>query len=138
MTDASTDLVFYDGGCGLCHRAVRFLVARDEDGTRFEFAPLEGSTFGQRIGADRARLLPDSLLVLTGDGELLARSRGVIRVLARLGRGWRTAARVAGWMPTPLLDRLYDGVAAVRHRLFEAPTDVCPAVPPPLRGRFLP
>jgi len=138
MSSASTDLVFYDGGCGLCHRAVRFLVSRDDDGSRFAFAPLGGLTFVQRVDGDRALALPDSLVVLTREGQLLVRSRGVIHVLSRLGPGWRTVARIARWVPAPLLDRLYDGVAAVRSRLGDDPPDVCPAVPPTLRSRFLP
>ncbi|HZH02738.1 MAG TPA: DCC1-like thiol-disulfide oxidoreductase family protein [Myxococcaceae bacterium] len=42
MDASDSDILFYDGGCGLCHRAVRFVLARDPAG-RFRFAPLGGS-----------------------------------------------------------------------------------------------
>ena len=44
----TTDLVFYDGTCGLCHRGVRFFLAEDRAGTSFQFAPLGGELFGKR------------------------------------------------------------------------------------------
>ena len=37
--------IFYDGGCGLCHRFVRFALAEDRTGERFRFAPLESRRF---------------------------------------------------------------------------------------------
>ncbi|MEZ6020031.1 MAG: DCC1-like thiol-disulfide oxidoreductase family protein [Planctomycetota bacterium] len=37
----SPDLVLYDGECGLCHGAVRFLLAEDTT-ARFRLAPLQG------------------------------------------------------------------------------------------------
>lgn len=138
MSEPPKDLVFYDGGCGLCHHAVTFLVSRDEDGSRFVFAPLGGATFQERIAPQRARLLPDSIVVLTPQGDLLFRSRAVIYLLFQLGIGWRTVARLARWIPTGLLDRAYDVVAAIRARLFAPPEDVCPILPGRLRGRFLP
>ena len=41
-------------------------------------------------------------------------------------------------VPNVLADIAYDGVAAVRHRLFTRPTDACPILPPALRSRMLP
>src|SRR5208282_2216789 len=35
-----TEELFYDGYCGLCHRAVRFILAEDTTGTAFRFAAL--------------------------------------------------------------------------------------------------
>ena len=138
MSAPPKDLVFYDGDCGLCHRAVTFLVARDVDGSRFVYAPLGGTTFSERIQPDHAHTLPDSLIVLTSGGDLLTRSGAVIHLLLRLGAGWRMLGRVARRMPTGLLDRAYDGVAAIRSRLFTPPGDTCPVLPEQLRAQFLP
>ena len=41
--------LFYDGTCALCHGAVRFVLARDRDGSAFRFAPLDFHDFGFRI-----------------------------------------------------------------------------------------
>lgn len=131
------DLLFYDGGCGLCHHLVRFVIRRDLDGSRFRFAPLGGPAFLEAIRpADRDRL-PDSVVLRTADGRTLVRSGAVLHLGERLGGIWRFLARAAGLLPRWLLDFGYDQVAAVRKRLFAPPDGVCPVLPPELRGRFL-
>lgn len=130
--------VFYDGHCGLCHGAVRFLLARDRDGSRFRYAPLQGETFATLVPEGARAALPDSVVVLADRGELLTRSAGVIALLESLGGGWRTIAAAARLVPRPLADAAYDLVARVRKSLFAAPADVCPMMPPELRARFDP
>lgn len=132
------DLLFYDGACGLCHRTVRFVLARDREGTRFRFAPLQGDTFQATFPpADRDRF-PDSLVLKTADGRVLTRSAAVLHIGERLGGTWLGLARGFGLLPRWLLDAGYDGVARVRKRLFARPAETCPLLPPELRGRFLP
>ena len=132
------DLMFYDGGCGLCHRSVKFVLARDLEGTRFRYAPLQGSTFQATYDAARRGDLPDSVIVRTADGRTLVRSRAALHIGERLGGGWRMLARVVGLLPTWLRAWGYDRVARVRGRLFARPEGACPMLPPELRGRFLP
>jgi predicted DCC family thiol-disulfide oxidoreductase YuxK len=132
------DTVFYDGGCGLCHRAVRFLVARDADGSRFVYAPLGGSTFHQHVGGLLPATLPDSIVVLTARRDLLVRSQAVIHLLRRIDGIWAFFAGLLQLVPAPLADRAYDLVAARRARLFSKPDGSCPVVPADLRARFLP
>lgn len=130
--------VFYDGHCGLCHGAVRFLLARDRDGSRFRFAPLQGETLGRLVRPEARPALPDSVVVIAADGTLLTRSDGVIALLAELGHGWRLVALAIRLVPRPLRDAAYDLVARVRKKLFATPADACPVVPPELRLRFDP
>lgn len=131
-----TDLVAFDGACGLCHRTVRFLVHRD-DGSRFQFAPLQGETLRARLAPDQLAALPDSLVVLT-EGRLLLKARAVAHVLRRLGGGWGVIGRALDALPGWLSEGGYDAVARVRHRWFTRPETACPWVPEALRGRFLP
>ncbi len=92
--------IFYDGHCGLCHGAVRFVIARDPQGRLFRYAPLEGTTFAALVPAKRRADLPDSVIVLTEDGRLLVRSAAFIHILRRLGGVWRvTAAIIASDSP---------------------------------------
>ena len=105
--DARPASLFYDGSCGLCHGAVRFLLA-----------------------------VPDSIVVLTADGELHSRTGAVIEIGRRLGGLWRLGAIVLASLPRRPLDATYDAVARVRHRLFERPEDACPRLPASLRERF--
>jgi predicted DCC family thiol-disulfide oxidoreductase YuxK len=60
----------------------------------------------------------------------------VRHVLTRLGGAWRVLSIVGGLAPGRVLDALYDAVARVRARLFAAPPDVCPIVPPHVKHRF--
>lgn len=133
---AAIETLFYDGTCGLCHRAVRFLLAEDPDGAAFRFAPLDSDAFRDGVPeAERARI-PDSLVVLTADGRVLTRSTAVRHLMHRLGGIWRLLAAVAGVLPAGFLDATYDGIARIRHRLFARPKEACPLLPPHLRGRF--
>ena len=53
--------LFYDGECGLCHAAVRFVLAEDRDGQGFRFAPLASESFARLAPAELRATLPDSL-----------------------------------------------------------------------------
>ena len=130
--------LFYDGHCGLCHRAVRFVLAEDRDGEAFRFAPLQGETFERMVPAERRAGLPDSIVVETHEGALLVRSAAFIYILRRLGGGWRALAAILSLVPRVVRDAAYDFVARVRYRIFGRPDDVCPLVPPDLRKRFAP
>jgi len=129
MTDP---IVFYDGHCGLCHRAVRFLLTIDRQGV-LRFAPLAGVTANTRT-------LPacDSLMVVTTDGRTLVKSAAIRHALELIGCGWRMPATVIGWIPTAWADGIYDLIARQRRGWFAMPQDSCPRVSPALRGRFLP
>jgi predicted DCC family thiol-disulfide oxidoreductase YuxK len=135
-TKRKPEWVFYDGTCGLCHRAVRFLVRRDRDGTLFRFAPLQGGTFRQEIPEPQRTDLPHSVVVKTSNGGVLTRSEATTYLARRLDRPWRWLGGLMGLVPPWVLDLGYDGVAAVRNRLFRAPADLCPNLPPALRSRF--
>jgi predicted DCC family thiol-disulfide oxidoreductase YuxK len=132
------ELLFYDGHCGLCHRAVRFVTWADPAGRAFRFAPLDGETIRATVPEAARRALPDSVVVRTGDGRLLVKWRAVVHVLRRLGGPWPVLGLLAMAVPRPLGDRLYDAVARVRARLFAPPPEACPLVPPGQRARFDP
>jgi predicted DCC family thiol-disulfide oxidoreductase YuxK len=130
------DRVFFDGGCGLCHRAVLFALARDGDGSRFRFAPLRGETFSRVLPENVRAFLPDSLVVVDPQGGVHTRSAAVVRILRGIGGGWGGVGAALDALPAPLLDLAYRGMAATRRKLFAAPPESCPAVPPHLRSRF--
>lgn len=125
------DLLFYDGGCGLCHGLVRFLARRSDT---CRFAPLGGATFRARFPDGDP---PASVVVLHGD-RVLVRSGAVLHLLLGLGGGWALLARLGGLVPRRLRDGAYDAVARVRNRLFRRPETACPRVPPSTQARFLP
>ncbi len=132
------DLLFYDGACGLCHHTVKFVLARDREGTKFRYAPLQGPTFAATFAEDQRAGFPDSIVLKTADGRTLVRSAAALEIGDRLGGGWRVLARTVGILPRWLLDWAYDGIARVRKVIFAKPEGACPLLPPELRGRFLP
>jgi predicted DCC family thiol-disulfide oxidoreductase YuxK len=77
-------------------------------------------------------------VLLTRDGQVLTRARGVRHALAAVGGYWRLLAALAGVVPARLADAAYDLVARLRHRLFHRPPEACPILPSDLRDRFLP
>lgn len=135
MTEAP-DTIFYDGGCALCHRSVRFLLARDLDGSRFRFAPIGGACFRSALSDAERTDLPDAIVVRKADGQLLVRSAAALRLGARVGGLHGALARLLALVPTRLLDRLYDAIARSRYRVFGRVSDSCPAIAPELRARF--
>lgn len=132
------ETLFYDGSCGLCHRAVRFVLSEDPQGHAFRFAPLHGVQFAATLTPAQRDELPDSLVIRTFDGRVLSRSDAVLHLMKRLGGIWRVLAWAGAVVPRRGRDAAYDHVAAIRHRLFAKPPDACPLVPPPLRLRFDP
>jgi predicted DCC family thiol-disulfide oxidoreductase YuxK len=133
----SGEVVFYDGGCGLCHGAVRLLLRLDRRG-RLRFAPLGGETFEALVPASARAALPDSLMLRDSRGRLLARAAAVSGALAAAGGVARVAAAILSLVPQALADGAYDALARRRRRLFARPQDACPVPPGGLRDRFLP
>lgn len=130
--------VFYDGHCGLCHGLVRFLIARDPSGSRFDYAPLQGEYCATAFPQAQRRRLPDSVVVRTHDRQLLVKSAAVLYVLMRIGGPWHAVGIALKMLPPSLLDFGYDGIARMRRRLFSTPANTCPLVPANLQDRFHP
>jgi predicted DCC family thiol-disulfide oxidoreductase YuxK len=131
-----TAILFYDGTCGLCHRAVRFVLAEDRQGS-IRFAPLGSPAFRRSVPEHARPALPDSLVVWSAGGTIRVRSEAVLYLADRLGGWWRALAVLGRLIPRPARDALYDGIARVRKRLFAAPAGECPVGAPHLGPRFL-
>lgn len=130
--DQGLTRLFYDGGCGFCRRAVRFLARRDPSGL-IRFAPLGGTTFVRVAGEGAKAGLSGSLVVLTPEGDLLIRSEAVIHLLRRLGGIWGLAGVVLARVPGVLRDAAYRLIARARVR-----GGACPIGAPDLDNRFDP
>jgi predicted DCC family thiol-disulfide oxidoreductase YuxK len=132
--------VLYDGVCALCNRFVTFILRRDPRGL-FRFAPIQGEAAREVLaahGQTSGRL--DTMWVVAHPKEpaerLLSRGRAALFILERLGGGWRTFARAAGWLPDVVLNAGYRVVASSRYRVW-GKYDACPIPPPEWRDRFI-
>jgi predicted DCC family thiol-disulfide oxidoreductase YuxK len=128
--------LFYDGHCALCHGTVTFVLEHEPEDSAARFAPLSGRLFEETVTASDRAGLPDSVVVLTEDGTLLARSAAILHILEQLGGFWRVLAKIGRIVPRVVLDAAYDAVAKVRYRVFGTKDDACPVIPAPLRSRF--
>jgi predicted DCC family thiol-disulfide oxidoreductase YuxK len=130
--------VYYDGSCGLCHRTVRFLVARDVH-ARLRYAPLGGSTFLAETRPAERSGLPDSVVVRLRPGApLLVRSQAVAVALQQLGGAWGALGSCLRRVPAPLSDLVYRWVAVSRRKLFRPPGSACPLLSREQSARFDP
>jgi predicted DCC family thiol-disulfide oxidoreductase YuxK len=119
-------VVLYDAECGLCIRAVSFLLAIDARGV-LRFAPLQGAA-GQAwlrahglptAGFESLVLVRDWSRPLPGADGYLLRTDALVAALQACGG----AGRVLAWIrfiPRPWRDAGYRLVARVRRGLFGA------------------
>ena len=91
-----------------------------------------------RVPESRRAGQPDSVVVLTRENSLLARSDAILHILRRLGGVWKIAATAMSIIPRPLRDAGYDFIARIRYGIFGRRADLCPVVPAELRARFDP
>lgn len=126
-------ILFYDGECGLCARAVGWTLARDRRGV-MRFAPLQGETYARLTLAGKPADL--GTVVLHDADGLHLRSEAVLRLLGHLGGVWRVCAALGRWLPRPLRDGAYAVVARKRMAWFGR-VDRCRVPPPAQRDRFL-
>jgi predicted DCC family thiol-disulfide oxidoreductase YuxK len=132
-------VILFDGVCGLCNGAVRFVLRHDPAG-RFRFAPLQSEfarTALDRHGADPSELSTVCLLLEPGTPRerLLAGSDAVLAAARELGGPWSLLA-LGRILPRALRDRAYRAVARNRYRWFGR-YEACPLPGPDVRDRFI-
>ena len=133
----TTDRLLYDGLCGLCHNAVKFIFRHDTSRQAFRFTPLQSELVDQLLPTHVPReRLPDSMVVITTRGEVLLKSDAALYIAQRMGGVWRALGILGSLVPRSVRDAVYDSIAAIRHRLFQKPDDVCPIAPPHVRAQF--
>ena len=143
----SGPIVLYDGVCGFCNWAVRFILKHDRR-ELFRFASLQ-SEWAKRVlakcGADASRL--DTLYIVLnypdepdaiplGQESLLSRFDAVVFVLNELGGMWRALGRILRVLPRAVTDWGYRMFAKHRYWIFGR-YDFCPLPSAATRSRFL-
>jgi predicted DCC family thiol-disulfide oxidoreductase YuxK len=117
----SNPIVLYDGVCGLCNRAVQFLLKRDRH-DRLRFASLQSdfaATLLERHGVHHQDL--DTVYAVLNHGEaneaLLAKGDAILLFAKALGGVWNVA-RLGRIIPRPIRNWLYDFVARHHYQVF--------------------
>lgn len=141
--DRPTNVVFFDGVCGLCNCFVDFVLSRDRRET-IRFAPLQGETashlqlttlFATRSSSDAPVF--DTVVWLDDAETMFVRSAAVARVLWQLGGIWSLLGTLLWLIPQPVRDLGYRLISANRFRLFGR-KESCRLPSVSERRRFLP
>jgi len=132
-TGAGSQIIFFDGVCGMCNRMVDFVLARDAR-RAFRFAPLQGSTSRQLLGEAESREL-NSVVLVTPSGRF-SKSEAVWRIMWQLGGLWKVPALALRCVPRALRDLGYGFVARHRYRWF-GKKETCRLPTAEQRARFL-
>lgn len=128
-------IIFFDGECPLCNRAVRFVLKADKKKV-FLFAPLAGRTAAKELVHFQTKHPElDTFILLEGyqgkDRKILMEGRAVFRMLWLLGGMYRFPGCLS-FLPSTLFDIIYRWIAARRYKLFKSKRPL-----PSDQGRFL-
>ena len=125
-------VLFFDGICGLCNRAVDFVIRKDKNGALY-VAPLQGKT-AEELLPDKFREELDTLVLYT-PGKLYLRSAALFEILKHTQSNWRWL-RIFRFLPVVISDWFYNMVAGSRYRFF-GKKESCRLPTPEERSRFL-
>jgi predicted DCC family thiol-disulfide oxidoreductase YuxK len=133
-------LVVFDGHCGLCTGAVRWLLRRDGE-DRLRFAASESPEVAgllARHGMDGVRV--ETILVVRGAGSerecVLLWSDAVTALLGEIASPWPAVGMALNWIPRAIRDLGYRLVARWRYRIWGR-LESCPVPTAEERKRFL-
>ncbi len=131
--------VLFDGRCGLCDGAVRWLIRHDRR-SALAFAPLEGAVAAAVRGRHPDLPEADESFVLVESPQqaserVRVRSDAALAALVRLGGPWRLAGGLRA-VPRFARDAVYRWVARHRTRWFGR-LAACRVPTPEERARFL-
>lgn len=129
---ATERVIFFDGVCGLCNRAVDRLIKIDKY-QRLRFAPLQGTTAETTLPIEHQLL---ESMVYMRNGTVYTRSTAAIKVLVDIG-GWRKVNGVFYIIPRFIRDWVYNWVAKNRYKWF-GKKSVCRLPMPFEKHLFLP
>jgi predicted DCC family thiol-disulfide oxidoreductase YuxK len=132
-------LVLFDGVCGFCDGAVRWLLAHDSAG-KLGFAPLQGETASKlrSLHPEIPRDLETLVLVESVDGRsrVYLRTDALWRICAELAGPWQRLAWLR-WLPRRVRDFGYRLFVNRRYRWF-GQLEACRVPEAGERGRFWP
>ena len=135
-------ILFFDGECGFCDRAIRFSMAHDRHG-RLYAATLAGETARAALTPFRDMLVGVDSTVLylpataTRAASVQIHSDAALTVLRILGGGWTVLGTLGLIVPRWIRDGAYKAFAKRRFQLFGR-VDACQLWPPAWRTRILP
>jgi predicted DCC family thiol-disulfide oxidoreductase YuxK len=109
-------IVFFDGVCVLCNRAVDFLLRNDRK-KRLKFASLQSDQAIDILQYLQNYPVKEDTIIFYDEGRVFIKSTAVLKIAGYLGLPWSVFA-VFIVIPRPLRDRIYDNIARKRTKWF--------------------
>jgi predicted DCC family thiol-disulfide oxidoreductase YuxK len=135
-------ILFFDGECGFCDRAIRFAMSRDAR-SGLHAATLAGETARWALAPFQSMLVnvDSTVLYLPATPRRAAsvqiHSDAALSVLRLLGGGWAWLGALGQLVPRWIRDAAYKAFARRRFRFFGR-VAACQSWPPEWRARMLP
>ena len=120
-------VIYYDGECGLCHLAVRFILRVDSK-SKFYFSPLSN--------LDNNLKSMDSIILKKGN-KVFYEGQAIIMIFEDLDNNWNYLAKVLKLFPVNVLDTAYRWVSRNRAKVSVKKVSSCPIVPRYYQKRFI-
>ena len=121
------NIIYYDGECGLCHFAVRFILRVDSK-SKFYFSPLSN--------LDNNLKDIDSIIFKNGN-KIFFEGQAIIMIFENIDNNWNYLAKVLKLIPINLLDTAYRWVSRNRAKVSVKKVSSCPIVPSSYHKRFI-
>ncbi len=109
------NILFFDGHCGFCDRAVQRVI-RFERRSTIRFSPLQ-SDFSKRFFSERGIHIAVDSVVFYDRGKVFTKGKALCAVMQHLKWPYPWLGKVIQILPNLLVDAVYDLVAKNRQRL---------------------
>ena len=121
------NVIYYDGECGLCHLAVRFILRVDSK-SKFYFSPLSN--------LDNNLKNIDSIILKRGK-KVFYEGQAIILIFENIDNNWNYLAKLLKLIPINVLDTAYRWVSRNRAKISIKKVSSCPIVPSSYQKRFI-
>ena len=121
------NVIYYDGECGLCHLAVKFILRVDSK-SKFYFSPLSN--------LDNNLKNIDSIILKRGK-KVFYEGQAIILIFENIDNNWNYLARLLKLIPINVLDTAYRWVSRNRAKISKKKVSSCPIVPSSYQKRFI-
>ena len=121
------NVIYYDGECGLCHLAVRFILRIDSK-SKFYFSPLSNLDIN---------LKNIDSIILKKDNKVFYEGMAIIMIFQNIDNNWNYLAKVLKLIPINVLDTAYRWVSRNRAKISVKKVSSCPMVPSYYQKRFI-
>ena len=121
------NVIYYDGECGLCHLAVRFILRIDSK-SKFYFSPLSN--------LDNNLKNIDSIILKRGK-KVFYEGQAIILIFENIDNNWNYLAKLLKLIPINVLDTAYRWLSRNRAKFFVKKVASCPIVPSSYQKRFI-